>query len=92
MRLLLRDYKRLEMIQKKLVDKTATGDEMQEFLELMVKSGNELEMSNYTKNIGFDSMDEVKKHLNNKAENKNLIIGLAVIGGAVLLAWILTKK
>lgn len=92
MRLLKKEYKNLEIIQKKLINKTATNNEMQEFLELLEKSGNQAEVSQYVKSIGFNSMDKFKKHLNNKVENENFITGLAVIGGAVLLAWILTRN
>jgi uncharacterized CHY-type Zn-finger protein len=43
------------------------------------------------KKSGFDSMDEFNKHAINKTK-KDRLKGLAVIGGAVLLAILLTKK
>lgn len=91
MGLLQREYKKLEIIQRKLINKTATNSEMQEFLKLLEKSGNQDEILRYVNNIGFKSMDSFEKHLNNKTENENFITGLAVIGGAVLLAWLLTR-
>lgn len=91
MKLLVRDYKRIEYIQKKLVEETATNNEVQEFLELIKKSGNEAEMSDYVKNIGFNSLNEFKQRLNQKNKNEDFIKGLAVIGGAILLSWLLTR-
>ncbi len=91
MRLLKAEYKKLESIQNKLANKTASKNEMQEFLKLLEKSGNQEEVSKYVSNIGFSSMSEFKKHLNNKTENESSVTGLAVVGGAVLLAWFLTR-
>lgn len=91
MGLLQKEYKALEAIREKLINKTATSNEMHEFLRLLDKSGNQKEVSKYVSGIGFNSMNEFKEHLNNKAENENLITGLAVIGGAVLFAWLLTR-
>ncbi|OIR24749.1 hypothetical protein [Bathymodiolus thermophilus thioautotrophic gill symbiont] len=92
MGLLVKEYKELEEAQKKLTTNTATFDEIQRFLDLMEKSGNKTEMSDYMKNIGFNSMDEFKASLNNKKKNEDLVKGLAIVGGAVLVAWLLTRK
>ncbi len=51
-----------------------------------------MEMLDYAKNLGFTSIDDFKEELNNKVSNENLIKGLAVVGGAILVAWLLTKK
>jgi hypothetical protein len=47
---------------------------------------------NILKNIGFKSIDDYKLHLNNQIENQNTIKNLAIVGGAVLLAYFLLKK
>jgi hypothetical protein len=92
MELSKREYRELGIIQKRLANNSATSNDVKTFLNLMNKSGNEMEMSSYIENVGFSSIGDFKEELNNKASNENLIKGLAVVGGAVLVAWLLTKK
>ncbi|CAC9612450.1 hypothetical protein [uncultured Gammaproteobacteria bacterium] len=94
MGLLIKEYEELEKAQKKLTNNTATFNEIQRFLDLMDKSGNKAEVSSYIKNIGINSMDELKASLNNndRERNEDIIKGLAIVGGAVLVAWLLTRK
>lgn len=86
MLLLKREYKELEKIQEKIVLRTDTPDEMEIFLDLIVKSGNEFEMLNYMKTIGFDTMDEVRLEVKKHQRNSGIYTGLAIAGGAILLA------
>lgn len=92
MALLVKEYKELEVMQKKLINDTATPVEINKFLSLINKSGNEEEILNYSQKIGFNSIDKFKEDLIHKNKNKDLINGLAFIGGAILIAWILTRK
>ncbi|CAC9550298.1 hypothetical protein [uncultured Gammaproteobacteria bacterium] len=94
MGLLIKEYEELEKAQKKLTNNTVTFNEIQRFLDLMDKSGNKAEVSSYIKNIGINSMDELKASLNNndRERNEDIIKGLAIVGGAVLVAWLLTRK
>jgi hypothetical protein len=86
-----KDYIKLEIIQEKIILNTATNNEIQDFLFLIIKSGSELEMLNYMKTIGFNSIDEIKEHLNKNKKNDNLTTGLAIAGGAILLAFLLNR-
>lgn len=87
-----KEYQELENIKNKMEQGRAKSKEMQYYLDLIIKSGNEQEIHNYICNIGFDSVNEFKQHLNQKSENEDFVKGLAVVGGAVLLVWLLTKK
>jgi len=95
MPLLMREYKRLEAIEGKIIADTATPSETKEFLHLIVKSGNEMEMLNYMRTIGFDSIEEIEGYLSqeDKDEDKDegISTGLAIAGGAILLALLLSK-
>lgn len=91
MSLLVRDYKRLEEIQDKIVADIASSSEMKEFLNLIIKSGNEVEMLNYMNTIGFHSIEEIECHLNKEKKNEGLSTGLIIAGGAILLAALLSR-
>lgn len=87
----MREYSKLEEIQEKIVAETATPTETEEFLDLIVKSGNEIEMLNYMKTIGFNSIEEVRAELKKQQKSEGIIAGLAIAGGAILLAALLSK-
>lgn len=73
------DYKRLQYLNRKVTDKTATKAERDEYMSLLYKSGN------VTKN----QYDEYKNNNSNNADN---ILGAAVtIGGIVLLGYLIGK-
>ncbi len=99
MQLLMREYKRLEAIEDNIIADTATTSEMKEFLHLIVKSGNEMEMLNYMRTIGFDSIEEIEDFLSqeykdkdkDKDKDKGISTGLAIAGGAILLALLFSK-
>ncbi len=95
MPLLMREYKRLEEIEGNIITDTVTTSETKEFLHLIVKSGNEIEMLNYMRTIGFDSIEEIEDFLSqedkDKDKDKGISTGLAIAGGAILLALLLSK-
>ena len=93
MNLLIEEYGTLKKIHKKIIEDTATFDEIQIFLNLIVKSGNDIEMLEYMKSIGFNKMHEIEEYLNknNKdTKSKDIKTGLAIVGGAILLALLLS--
>ena len=85
------EYKELKKIQERIILDTATWDEMNIFLDLIVKNDNEIEMLNYMKSLGFNSIDEVKSELREKKKNSDITAGLMIAGGAILLAILLNK-
>ncbi len=91
----MREYKRLEAIEGNIIADTATTSEMKEFLHLIVKSGNEMEMLNYMRTIGFDSIEKIEDFLSqeykDKDKDKGISTGLAIAGGAILLALLFSK-
>ncbi len=95
MRLLTREYKQLEEIQGKIISDTASPNEKAIFLDLIVKSGNEMEMLNYMRTIGFDSIEKIEDFLSqeykDKDKDKGISTGLAIAGGAILLALLFSK-
>ena len=85
------EYQKLKTIQDKIVLNNATSVEMDKFLDLIIKSGNEFEMLEYMQTIGFDTIDEVRIELKKRQKNSNVSTGLAVAGGAILLALLLSR-
>ncbi|SMN15686.1 hypothetical protein CRYPA_1711 [uncultured Candidatus Thioglobus sp.] len=85
------ECKYLEKIQEKIILNTATTNEMQSFLSLIVKSDNELEMLNYMETIGLNSIKEIQDQLNKNNKDENLTTGLVIAGGAILLALLLSR-
>ena len=65
---------------------------MQEFVNLVIKSSNnnKNELENYVRTAGYNSINEFQNHLNDKS-NEELVKGLVTIGGAVLLAYGISK-
>jgi hypothetical protein len=86
-----KDYLRLEVIQDKIIVDNATTNEKTEFLDLIVKSGSELEMLDYMETIGFNSIAEIKEHLSKNKKNNDLTTALTIAGGAILLAILLNR-
>jgi hypothetical protein len=85
------DYLKLETIQDKIIANTATNNEIQDFLSLIVKSGSELEMLDYMETIGFNSIAEIEEHLKKGKNNEDLTTALVIAGGAILLAFLLNR-
>ncbi len=91
MLLLKKEYKELERIQEKIILETATFDEMEVFLDLIVKSGNEVEMMGYMKILGIHSMDEVRDKVKKRQRDSGILTGLAIAGGVILWAALFSK-
>ncbi len=91
MSLLKQEYKELERIQEKIILETATFDEMEVFLDLIVKSGNEVEMMGYMKILGIHSMDEVRDRVKKRQRDSGILTGLAIAGGVILWAALFSK-
>jgi hypothetical protein len=87
-----RSYNKFDAIKSSMENGTASNEEILDFLDFIINSGNEHSIFKYIKNIGFKSIDDYKLHLNNQIENQNTIKNLAIVGGAVLLAYFLLKK
>ncbi len=88
-----KQYDRMKNIKNKMAKGDAKSDEMKEFLEILIQSsdGNKIEIENYISNIGFESLDDFKSHLNRKIENEETVKNLAIIGGGLLLAFLLSR-
>jgi hypothetical protein len=86
-----KDCTKLEIIQDKIISNTSTTNEKIEFLDLIVKSGSELEMMDYMRTIGFNSIAEIKEHLRKNKKNDDLKTALTIAGGAILLAFLLNR-
>ena len=90
-----KEHKKLKKIHKKIVAEDATTDDKKEFLHLIRKNGSDSEMLIYMKTLGFDSIEEIEEYLSqeDKDEDKDegISTGLAIAGGAILLALLLSK-
>ncbi len=91
MLLLKKEYKELERIQEKIILKIATPNEMEVFLDLIVKSGNEVEMMGYMEILGIHSIDEVRYRVKKRQRDSGILTGLAIAGGAILLAALFSR-
>ena len=86
MPLLVKEYKELEKIQGKIISDIATPDEMERFLDLIVKSGSEIEMMEYMETLKLNTIDEVRVEMKKRQKNSGISTGLVIAGGAILLA------
>jgi hypothetical protein len=86
------EYSKMQDIKEKMEDGTAKTKEIRHFLDLIIDSGNEIEIRSYIHNIGFNSIDEYKEHLDGKIENQETVKNLAIVGGGLLLAFLLLRK
>ncbi|SMN11534.1 hypothetical protein SPBRAN_1815 [uncultured Candidatus Thioglobus sp.] len=91
MSLLEKEYKELEQIQEKILADNALSSEMETFLDLIVKSGNEVEVLGYMNTLGFSTIEEVRGALKKHQKYSAISTGLAIAGGAVLLAMLFSK-
>ncbi len=94
MNLTIKEYGDLKTIKEKMQNNKANSKEMQNFLNLLIKSSNasKIEIDRYIENIGFSSLDGFKKRLSDKKNDEDFVKGLAIIGGGILLAWLLNRK
>ncbi len=87
-----KQYQEMQTIKQKMENGTAKNKEMRCFLDLIVENDNQSEIQNYINNIGFNSLDEYKQHLDQKIENAETVKNLAIVGGGLLLAFLLLRK
>uniref|UniRef100_A9A7U7 Uncharacterized protein n=1 Tax=Methanococcus maripaludis (strain C6 / ATCC BAA-1332) TaxID=444158 RepID=A9A7U7_METM6 len=92
---MLTSFQRDELynLRTKLLRREANSSEMKKYLDLITQANlnNKYVLNQYAQNVGYNSIDDFKNDLSRKSNNE-LINGLVMIGGAVLLASILSKK
>lgn len=79
-------------LRNKIVHDQASSKEMRRYLNLILESSeyNRNVMEDYIHEIGYNSVEEYKEHLNAKS-NQELKDGLILIGGALLFGYLLDK-
>lgn len=79
-------------LRNKISQNQATSAEMNRYLNLLLKSSdhNKNVVENYIHEVGYDSIKDFQNHLNEKS-NQEVMNGLLIIGGAVLLGYLLNK-
>ena len=79
-------------LRNKITHNQANSSEMKRYLNLLLESSdyNRNVVEDYIHEIGYKSVDDFQEHLNEK-NNKELIDGLLLIGGAVLFGYLLNK-
>ena len=94
MNLTKKQYNYLIMIRNKISNNQASSEEMRNFLDILTQTSknNRNEIEKFVKEIGFTSLDSFKHILDKKKENEDFIKGLAIIGGGILLAYLLNRK
>ena len=86
-----KNYIELETIKNKIDLGSASLKEKQRFLELLEHFDRD-SIIEYVNSIGFSSLEEFKATINKQKANSDLLIGLCVLGGAILLAYLVNKK
>lgn len=86
------EIQRINALILKIQQRTASANEMNEFLQLIQKSGqnNWFELENYIRVAGYSSIEQFKQHLTEKS-SQEFVDGLVKIGLAVLIAYGLAK-
>lgn len=79
-------------LRNKIAHDRANASEMKRYLKLLLESSdhNRDVVENYIQEIGYKSIEDFQSHLNEK-NNKELMNGLLLIGGAVLFGYLLDK-
>ena len=79
-------------LRNKIAHNQANSSEMERYLNLLLESSdyNRNVVEDYIHEIGYESVNDFQEHLNEK-NNKELIDGLLLIGGAVLFGYLLNK-
>ena len=83
-------HKELEELKDKVESRTASPKEMEYFLDL-ISGYNKKLINKYINGIGFSSIDQVKKELNRKKNNQDLITGLVIVGYTLLISWSINR-
>ena len=86
------DMIRINRLAGKMRHRTATSEEMREFLDLIQNSGQDdwIELQNYVRVAGYSSVEDFREHLGDRTR-KEVVDGLVKIGTAILVAYSLTK-
>ena len=93
MNLTIDEQTKLWELRNKIAHNQGTSSDMGQFLELILKSSqdNYYEVENYIRSIGFSTINDFQKALEQKNRNE-LIAALLIIGGAVLLGLALSRR
>lgn len=93
MNLTTAEYNELKSIREKMEAGKSSSKDMQKALGLIVKSsnGNKQRVEEYARTLGFSGLDDFKEKLKAKNQSEVLTNGLLIIGGAVLVAWLLSN-
>ncbi len=93
MNLTQEQYNEMKVIKNKMAKGKAKSKEMRYFLDLLIHSndGNKAEIEQYITDIGFESLDDFKGHLDQKIENEDNVKNLSIVGGGLLLAFLLSR-
>ena len=86
-----KNYIELETIKNKIDLGRASLKEKQRFLAL-IEQYDSASITEYVNSIGFSSLKEFKAKINKQKANSDLLIGLCILGGAILLAYLVNKK
>lgn len=86
------EYNEMQIIKEKMENGQAKTKQIRRFLDLIIANDSQYEIQNYINNMGFRSLDEYKNHLNQKIENAETVKNLAIVGGGLLLAFLLLRK
>lgn len=80
------------LLRNKIAHGKATSAEMKRYLKLLLESSdyNREVVEDYIHEIGYDSIEDFQDHFNEKG-NQETINGLLMIGGAILLGYLLNK-
>ena len=92
MNLTAKNYNKFEKIKTNMESGKASNNDILDFLEFTLDGDNENTINQYIESIGLTSVDDYKAHLNNKIENRKFVKNLAIVGGAILLAYLIIKK
>ena len=93
MNLTINEQTKLFELRNKIAHNKGTSSDMGQFLELILRSSqdNYYEVENYIRSIGFSTIDEFQRALEQKNRDE-LISAILIIGGAVLLGLALNRR
>ena len=93
MNLTINEQISLSELRNKIAHNQGSSSDMKQFLELILKSSqyNHFEVENYIRSIGFSTINDFQRALEQKNRDE-LIAALLIIGGAVLLGLALSQR
>jgi hypothetical protein len=92
MNISLEERNEIYRLRNKIANNQATSAEMNRYLNLIIESSdyNRAVVEEYVREIGYDSIEDYKGRLNEK-NSEEFINGLLLIGGAVLVGYLINK-